>query len=116
VLTRGASLTPERSKQRYSPVYEAVSPLIQTETLGEPLHGYFENDASDENLPPAHWFWDRTIAGNRRSSGTRFLACNQLFILSAIDCSSPLLSSMVLRRVRIFFGYTGGVQISTRSP
>ncbi len=49
--------------QRYNPVYDAVSRLIQSKTLGEPLHGYFENYASDENLPPAHWFWDRSKSG-----------------------------------------------------
>ena len=27
--------------------------------MGELLHGTFENYASDENLPPEHWFWDR---------------------------------------------------------
>jgi predicted dehydrogenase len=27
------------------------------------LHGYFENYASDESLPPEHWFWDREKSG-----------------------------------------------------
>jgi predicted dehydrogenase len=49
--------------QRYNPVYDAVSHLIESKALGEPLHGYFENYASDENLPPSHWFWDRTKSG-----------------------------------------------------
>ena len=49
--------------QRYNPVYDAVSRLIQSKSLGEPLHGYFENYASDENLPPDHWFWDRSKSG-----------------------------------------------------
>ena len=49
--------------QRYNPVYEAVDRLIQSGTLGELLHGYFENYASDENLPPEHWFWDRSKSG-----------------------------------------------------
>ena len=31
--------------------------------LGELLHGHFENDASDENLPADHWFWDRSKSG-----------------------------------------------------
>ena len=46
--------------QRYNPVYDAVDRLIQSQTLGDLLHGYFENYASDENLPPEHWFWDRS--------------------------------------------------------
>jgi len=49
--------------QRYNPVYEAVDRLIQSGTLGELLHGSFENYASDENLPPEHWFWDRSRSG-----------------------------------------------------
>ena len=27
------------------------------------MHGYFENYASDENLPHEHWFWDRAKSG-----------------------------------------------------
>jgi predicted dehydrogenase len=49
--------------QRYNPVYEAVGRLIEGRVLGEMLHGYFENYASDENLPPEHWFWDRARSG-----------------------------------------------------
>ena len=49
--------------QRYNPLYDAVNRLIQSQTLGDLLHGYFENYASDENLPPEHWFWDRSRSG-----------------------------------------------------
>ena len=49
--------------QRYNPLYDAVKRLIQSQTLGDLLHGYFENYASDENLPPEHWFWDRSRSG-----------------------------------------------------
>jgi predicted dehydrogenase len=49
--------------QRYNPVYQAVRRLIAERALGELIHGYFENYASDENLPPEHWFWDRTKSG-----------------------------------------------------
>lgn len=31
--------------------------------LGEALHGYFENYASDEGLPAEHWFWDYSRSG-----------------------------------------------------
>src|SRR3954471_15786552 len=41
--------------QRYNPIYDAVGRLIQSQVLGEILHGFFENEASDENLPPEHW-------------------------------------------------------------
>jgi len=49
--------------QRYNPVFEIIRQLIQWRPLGELLHGYFENYASDENLPPDHWFWDRKKSG-----------------------------------------------------
>src|SRR3989442_85023 len=49
--------------QRYNPLAEAVGRLIDSSVLGEILHGYFENYAADENLPPEHWFWDRAKSG-----------------------------------------------------
>jgi predicted dehydrogenase len=49
--------------QRYNPLFEAVKRLIESQTLGAFLHGYFENYASDENLPPEHWFWNRSRSG-----------------------------------------------------
>jgi predicted dehydrogenase len=49
--------------QRYNPLYDMVGKLIKERMLGELLHGYFENYASDENLPADHWFWDREKSG-----------------------------------------------------
>lgn len=49
--------------QRYNPLFEIVGQLIERRLLGELLHGYFENYASDENLPAEHWFWDRAKSG-----------------------------------------------------
>jgi predicted dehydrogenase len=49
--------------QRYNPLFDAVKRLIDSKLLGEPLHGYFENYAKDEQLPPEHWFWDRSKSG-----------------------------------------------------
>ena len=49
--------------QRYNPVFEIVAQLIDRAPLGAFLHGYFENYACDENLPPEHWFWDRQKSG-----------------------------------------------------
>src|SRR4051812_14205651 len=49
--------------QRYNPTSDAVGRLIEGKVLGEPLHGSFENYASDENLGPGHWFWDRSKSG-----------------------------------------------------
>lgn len=49
--------------QRYNPLFSIIKQLIETKVLGEFLHGYFENYASDEGLGPQHWFWDRTKSG-----------------------------------------------------
>ena len=49
--------------QRYNPLADAVRQLIERQPLGELLHGYFENYASDEGLSPDHWFWDRSKSG-----------------------------------------------------
>src|SRR4051812_32316447 len=49
--------------QRYNPLFSMVGELVKRQLLGELLHGYFENYASDENLPPEHWFWDREKSG-----------------------------------------------------
>ncbi len=49
--------------QRYNPLFDAVRRLVEDRTLGEVLHGSFENYASDENLPADHWFWDRSKSG-----------------------------------------------------
>lgn len=49
--------------QRYNPVFDAVRGLIESRALGECLHGWFENYASDEGLGPGHWFWDRSESG-----------------------------------------------------
>jgi len=49
--------------QRYNPLFELIRQLIESKLLGEFLHGYFENYAADEGLPPEHWFWDRAKSG-----------------------------------------------------
>ena len=49
--------------QRYNPLFQSVRSLIESRLLGEFLHGYFENYASDEGLGPEHWFWDRAKSG-----------------------------------------------------
>ncbi len=49
--------------QRYNPLFEIIRQLVEQKLLGALLHGYFENYASDENLPAEHWFWDREKSG-----------------------------------------------------
>ena len=54
--------------QRYNPLFDAIRQLIESKALGEPLHGYFENYASDEGLSADHWFWDRDKSGGYSSN------------------------------------------------
>jgi len=49
--------------QRYNPMFDAIRGLLERKPLGELLHAYFENYASDEGLPAEHWFWDRGKSG-----------------------------------------------------
>lgn len=49
--------------QRYNPLYGVVNEIIKKKILGNFLHGFFENYASDENLGIDHWFWDETKSG-----------------------------------------------------
>ncbi|MGC4021762.1 MAG: Gfo/Idh/MocA family oxidoreductase [Cyclobacteriaceae bacterium] len=49
--------------QRYNPLYDSVTRLIQEKVLGDFLHGFFENYASDEALIETHWFWDEKKSG-----------------------------------------------------
>ena len=47
---------------RYNPVLEALV-VLRDELLGPVQRFAFENDASDEHLPPDHWFWDEERSG-----------------------------------------------------
>lgn len=49
--------------QRYNPMFAIVKAITDQKILGDFLHGFFENYASDENLDAQHWFWDATKSG-----------------------------------------------------
>ena len=49
--------------QRYNPLFSMVRDIVKEKLLGDFLHGFFENYASDENLGPDHWFWDEEKSG-----------------------------------------------------
>lgn len=49
--------------QRYNPLFACVKEIIDQDTLGEFLHGFFENYASDEYLREDHWFWNESVSG-----------------------------------------------------
>jgi predicted dehydrogenase len=47
---------------RYNPLLAALV-TMRDEQLGPVQRFAFENDASDEDLPPGHWFWDESRSG-----------------------------------------------------
>lgn len=49
--------------QRYNPLYPKIKKLVENKLLGEFIHGYFENYASDEQLDLEHWMWDENKSG-----------------------------------------------------
>lgn len=49
--------------QRYNPLFDVVNKIVREKILGNFLHGFFENYASDENLDANHWFWDEAKSG-----------------------------------------------------
>ncbi|MEO6758047.1 MAG: Gfo/Idh/MocA family oxidoreductase [Saprospiraceae bacterium] len=49
--------------QRYNPLYAFVQTIIRERWLGDFVHGFFENYASDEQLTPDHWFWNAEKSG-----------------------------------------------------
>ncbi|MEP6645603.1 MAG: Gfo/Idh/MocA family oxidoreductase [Saprospiraceae bacterium] len=49
--------------QRYNPLYDVVKQIVDEQWLGEFVHGFFENYASDEKLIPEHWFWSEEMSG-----------------------------------------------------
>jgi predicted dehydrogenase len=49
--------------QRYNPLFGMVKAVVDERLLGDFLHGFFENYASDEFLGPRHWFWDPVKSG-----------------------------------------------------
>ncbi len=49
--------------QRYNPLYNMVKTIIEEKWMGNFVHGFFENYASDEQLHPDHWFWNVEKSG-----------------------------------------------------
>ena len=48
---------------RYNPLFHAIKSVIDERVLGEAHRVDFTNLASDEGLPPDHWFWDIEQSG-----------------------------------------------------
>ncbi len=56
-------LMPVNFVLRYVPLVDQVKKIIDRNILGKPLRAYFENYATDHNLGPDHWFWDKKSGG-----------------------------------------------------
>jgi len=48
---------------RFNPLVETIQKLSQIGCFGELRRVVIENYAQDEQLPPDHWFWDKSISG-----------------------------------------------------
>lgn len=48
---------------RFGPLVQLVKQLIDSQILGQVVHGQFTNRAGDAGLPPDHWFWDEKRSG-----------------------------------------------------
>jgi predicted dehydrogenase len=101
--------------QRYNPLYQTVKTIVQENILGNFLHGYFENYASDQNLGLDHWFWDKTKSGGIFiEHGVHFF---DLFagwlgegkIVGAWHLLRPHLKEPIIDRVQATVLYNGGL-------
>ena len=75
---------------RFAPLVTALAQLLAVEVAGQRVLGpirrfAFENDATDEDLPPDHWFWDP-----RRSGGIFVEHGVHFFDLAANLIGSPV--------------------------
>lgn len=100
--------------QRYNPLYAFVQTIIQERWLGDFVHGFFENYASDEKLLPEHWFWDVEKSGGIFiEHGVHFfdmfegwLGAGQL--ISSFQIQRPEVAAPVIDRVQATVMYPQG--------
>jgi predicted dehydrogenase len=93
---------------RFNPLLAAVGRL-QDEILGPPQRFLFENDASDEDLDDAHWFWDA------RHSGGIFVEHGvHFFDAAAMLLASPATSVQASAATRTDSGLTDLVSATVR--
>ena len=100
--------------QRYNPMYAVVKAIIHKKLLGNFLHGFFENYASDENLGLDHWFWkDRKSGGIFIEHGIHFFDMFSGWlekgkIISALEIRRPNVKKKIYDRVQATVLYKGG--------
>ncbi len=100
--------------QRYNPLYSIVKSIVNEKLLGNFLHGFFENYASDENLYPDHWFWDESKSGGIFiEHGVHFFDMfsgwlGEGKIVSALQLQRPYNGKKIVDRVQATVLYQGG--------
>ena len=101
--------------QRYNPLYQVVNQIVKSGLLGNFLHGFFENYASDENLGINHWFWDNTKSGGIFiEHGVHFFDMFSGWlgngeVVNAVQIKRPGTSRRIVDRVQTTVMYPGGL-------
>ena|ERR1700722_3623753 len=101
--------------QRYNLLFAIVNTIIKEKIIGNFLHGFFENYASDEKLNADHWFWDPSKSGGIFiEHGVHFF---DLFsgwlgegkIVNALQLQRPGNKEKIIDRVQATVLYKNGV-------
>ena len=101
--------------QRYNPLFSVVKTIVDEKILGNFLHGFFENYASDGTLNPDHWLWDEAISGGLFiEHGVHFFDMFEGWfgegeILSAVQLQRPGVETVIKDRVHATALYDGGI-------
>ncbi|HVE61097.1 MAG TPA: Gfo/Idh/MocA family oxidoreductase, partial [Chitinophagaceae bacterium] len=101
--------------QRYNPLFSVVKTVIDEKMLGNFLHGFFENYASDGTLDASHWLWDEAISGGLFiEHGVHFFDMFEGWfgegkILSAVQLQRPGVETVIKDRVHATALYNGGI-------
>ena len=101
--------------QRYNPLYDIVKTIVKEKMMGNFLHGFFENYASDENLDHDHWFWDRLKSGGIFiEHGVHFFDMfsgwlGEGKVLSAVQLQRRGIKKELIDRVQVTVLYRDGI-------
>ena len=101
--------------QRYNPLYDIVNTIVKQKMMGNFLHGFFENYASDEYLDQNHWFWDQQKSGGIFiEHGVHFFDMFSGWlgagkVISALQLQRKDMKTEIFDRVQATVLYPGGV-------
>jgi len=62
-VAQAGVIAPVNFVLRYNAVTDAVSAILASGVLGQPLSARLTNCASDDKLVAEHWFWDKSVSG-----------------------------------------------------